>query len=114
MTVTLFGGEAPSVAYPLGANGFATRMSGPLAPMAAPAMPPEALRQQAAALLQRCYRWLEAAVPVVPQVAGFVPALATAVAQYEAQQYDACLAQAIAVITAARQVQMSVPTLPPL
>lgn len=82
--------------------------------LTAPAVAAEAMRQQAAALLQRCYRWLEAAVMVVPQVAGFVPPLVTAVAQYEAQQYDACLMQTAAVITAIRQVQLSVPTLPPL
>jgi hypothetical protein len=82
--------------------------------LTAPAVAAEAMRQQAAALLQRCYRWLEAAVTVVPQTAGFVPPLVTAVAQYEAQQYDACLAQTAAVITAVRQLQLSVPTLPPL
>jgi hypothetical protein len=82
--------------------------------LAAPAVAVEAMRQQAAALLQRCYRWLEAAVTVVPQTAGFVPPLVTAVAQYEAQQYDACLVQTAAVITAVRQLQLSVPTLPPL
>jgi len=81
--------------------------------MTAPAVAAEAMRQQAAALLQRCYRWLEPAVTVLPQVAGFVPPLVTAVAQYEAQQYDACLAQTSAVIIAIRQLQLSVPTLPP-
>jgi hypothetical protein len=83
-------------------------------PTASYQAPSEALRHQSAALLQRCYRWLEAAVPAVPQVAGLVPPLVTAVAQYEAQQYEACLNQTAMVIGAARHLQMSVPALPPL
>lgn len=77
-------------------------------------MPAEALRQQAAALLQHCYHWLETAVPIMPQAAWLAPPLVTAVQQYEAEQYDACLAQTLAVIQGARQVQAAVPTLPPL
>lgn len=84
------------------------------APTAAYHEPNEALRHQSAALLQRCYRWLEAAVPAVPQVSSLVPPLVTAVAQYEAQQYEACLNQTAMVITAARHLQASVPALPPL
>jgi hypothetical protein len=72
----------------------------------------EALRQQAAAALQRCYHWLEVALPIVPQVSSLVPILVTAVQQYEAQQYEASLHQSLAVIQAVRQVQATVPTLP--
>jgi len=82
--------------------------------MAPPAIPAEAQRQQAAAVLQYCYRWLESAVPIVPQTAELVPVLVTAVQQYEAAQYDACLAQALAVVQTVRQLRMTVPALPPL
>jgi hypothetical protein len=75
---------------------------------------PEAMRQQAAATIQRLYRWLEAVVPMLPQVGTLVPALVTAVQQYEAQQYGPCLQQALFVAQAAQQVQLSVPGLPPL
>jgi hypothetical protein len=74
----------------------------------------EVLRQQAAAALQRCYRWLEVAVPVIPQLAGLVPAVVTAVQQYEARQYAASLHQVFAVVTVVRQVQATVPILPVL
>lgn len=83
-------------------------------PLGVGQVPVEPLRQQAAALLQRCYHWLDAAVPIVPQVSWLVPALVTAVQQYEAQQYEACLAQTLAVIQTMRQVQAAVPTLPAL
>jgi hypothetical protein len=96
--------------------GLSTPVRGPggLQPPLAPSVTVEALRQQAAALLQRCYHWLEAAVPVAPQVAWLVPALVTAVQQYEAQQYQACLAQTLWVIQAIGQLQAAVPILPPL
>ena len=74
----------------------------------------EALRQQAAAVIQRCYRWLEAVVPAVPQFATLVPAMITAVQQYEAQQYAVCLSQAITVAETIRQLQATVPGLPAL
>jgi hypothetical protein len=82
--------------------------------MAPPAIPAEALRQQAAAVLQHCYRWLESAVPILPQTAELVPVLVTAVQQYEAQQYDACLTQVASVVQAVRQLRLTVPALPPL
>lgn len=74
----------------------------------------EAQRQQAAVYLQQCYQWLEQAVQVMPQIADLVPPLVVAVQQYEAQQYDACLASVVAVIQTVRQVRLSVPALPPL
>lgn len=74
----------------------------------------EAMRQQAAAVIQRCYRWLEAAVPMVPQVAALAPVLVTAVQQYEAQQYPACLQQAVVVAQTAQRLHTQVPGLPPL
>jgi hypothetical protein len=80
----------------------------------APAVGVEALRQQAAALLQHCYRWLESAVPVVPPAAELVPVLVTAVQLYEAQQYEACLTHTLMAAQAAHQLRMAVPALPPL
>jgi len=113
-----------SAALPTAHPGIATGQPGQPAP-AVPTMPlgqpamlnqptPEAMRQQAAATIQRLYRWLEAVVPVLPQVGALVPALVTAVQQYEAQQYGPCLQQALFVAQAAQQVQLSVPGLPPL
>jgi hypothetical protein len=117
--VTFFSGAALPPGYPglgIAAPSLASLLPGfgPAPTAFAPGLPAEALRQQAAALLQRCYHWLETAVPAAPQAAGLVPALVTAVAQYEAQQYEACLAQTAMVIGAARHLQMSVPTLAPL
>ncbi len=74
----------------------------------------EAMRQQAAALLQHAYRWLETAVPAAPQLSGTVPPLITAVQLYQAQQYAACLDRASAVISALQQARWAFPTLPPL
>jgi hypothetical protein len=82
--------------------------------LAAPAIPAEALRQQAAAVLQHCYRWLESAVPIVPQTGELAPALVAAVQQYEALQYDASLAQALAVVQTVRHLRAAAPALPPL
>ena len=79
-----------------------------------PVVSDETLRQQAAAVLQCCYHWLEAAVPIVPETAELVPILVAAVQQYQAQQYEACLAQAAAVVQTARQLRQAVPALPPL
>jgi len=70
------------------------------------------LRQQAAAALQRCYRWLEMAVPVVPELAAVVPAMVTAVQQFEARQYAASLIQLTAVVAVLRRVQAAAPMLP--
>ncbi|GIJ44130.1 hypothetical protein Val02_10160 [Virgisporangium aliadipatigenens] len=74
----------------------------------------EAMRQQAAAVIQRCYRWTEASVPVLPQVAALVPALVATIQQYEAQQYAACLQQALAVVAVIAELRATVPALPAL
>lgn len=74
----------------------------------------EVLRQQAAALLQHAYRWLEAAIPVAPQLSGMAAPLLTAVQLYQAQHYAACLDQVGAVIGSLRQARWAFPTLPPL
>jgi hypothetical protein len=74
----------------------------------------EAMRQQAAALLQHAYRWLETAIPMAPQLSGTVSPLVTAVQLYQAQQYAACLDQASAVIGSLQQARWAFPTLPPL
>jgi hypothetical protein len=74
----------------------------------------EPLRQQAAALLQHTYRWLEAAIPDAPQVAAVVPATVTAVQLYEAAQYPACLGQISAVMANLQQARGAFPTLRPL
>jgi hypothetical protein len=80
----------------------------------APAPTTEAMRQNAAAVIQRCYRWMEAAVPVLPQVTALVPALVTAIQQYEAQQYAACAQQGLAVVAVIQQLRATVPALPAL
>ena len=74
----------------------------------------EAMRQPAAAIIQRCYRWLEASVPMLPQVAALAPVLVTAIQQYAAQQYAACLQQVSTVVATVQQLRLSMPTLPPL
>jgi hypothetical protein len=74
----------------------------------------EALRQQAAALIQHTYRWLEAAIPDVPQLSAVVPTMVTAVQLYQAQQYPACLNQITAVIANLQQARGVFPTLRPL
>lgn len=79
-----------------------------------PVVDGEAIRHRAAAVLQHCYHWLESAVPLVPESVELIPALVTAVQQYEAQQYAACLAQANAVVQTVRQLRFTVPALPPL
>lgn len=112
-------GAQPFAAVPgggFGVNGSTTAtMPQPAALGGWPASPQsEALRQQAATHLQRCYHWLEEAVRIVPQTADLVPALVMAVQQYEARQYEACLAQVAVVIRTVRQVRLTVPTLPPL
>lgn len=75
---------------------------------------PDLLRRQTGALLQYCYRWLEQGVPVLPQLAGVVPALVTAVHLYEAHQYEASLDQTLGVVRALARVRLAVPALPPL
>lgn len=110
-------GVQPLAAVPgggYGINGAGTATMPQPAPGWQASPQTEALRQQAAAHLQRCYRWLEDAIRIVPQTADLVPVLVTAVQQYEAQQYEACLAQVSVVIQTVRQVRMSVPSLPPL
>jgi hypothetical protein len=74
----------------------------------------EAMRQPAAAGIQRCYRWLEAATPVLPEVAALAPVLVTAVQQYAARQYPACLQQVEVVALAVQQLRAAVPALPAL
>src|SRR5262249_12964947 len=74
----------------------------------------EAMRQQAAALLQHAYRWLETAIPVAPQLAGTVPPLVTAVQRAQARNSAASLNRASAVISALQQARWAFPTLPPL
>lgn len=115
--MTYFSGEIPDGAALLNAARPAVlpgglpvgiRMPG----MAAPTT--EAMRQPAAAIIQRCYRWLEAAVPMLPQVAALVPVLVTAVQQYAAQQYTACLQQVAVVAQTVQQLRVAVPALPPL
>jgi hypothetical protein len=74
----------------------------------------DALRQQAAALLQHVYRWLDAAIPVAPQLVAVVPMLVTAVHLYQAREYPACLNQVQVAIGALQQARATVPGLPPL
>ena len=133
--MTYFGGETPQPfdgvallnavlppagAMPPGAIQPAATFAGAMPAGLRPGMPPggqpstEVLRQQAAAVIQRCYRWLEAVAPTVPQVSALVPAMITAVQQYEAQQYAVSLNQAVAVAETIRQLQAAVPGLPAL
>lgn len=86
----------------------------PVMPPIAPAPTTEALRQPAAAVIQRCYRWLQAAVPMLPEAAALAPVLVTAVQQYAARQYPACLQQVNVVALAVRQLRVAMPALPPL
>jgi hypothetical protein len=99
-------------------NQPAPASAAPTFPLGQPAMlnqpTTEAMRQQAAATIQRLYRWLEAVVPMLPQLGVLVPALVTAVQQYETQQYGPSLQQALVVAQSAQQVQLSVPGLPSL
>jgi hypothetical protein len=74
----------------------------------------EAMRHQAAAVLQHTYRWLETAVPVAPQLSSTISPLVTAVQLYQAQQYAACLDQAATVFGTLQQARWAFPTLPPL
>jgi hypothetical protein len=72
------------------------------------------MRHQAAAVLQHTYRWLEAAIPVAPQLSSTIPPFVIAVQLYQGQQYAACLDQTAAVIGTLRQARWAFPTLPPL
>lgn len=74
----------------------------------------EAMRQQAAALLQHTYRWLENAVPAAPPLAGVIAPLVAAVQLYQAERYAACLRQVTAVVGGLQQARWAFPTLPPL
>lgn len=107
----------------MAARSVAPGMSGPLAPGAEWSRGPmaarqsaveEAMRQQAAALLQHTYRWLEATASTAPQVLGVVPMLVTAVQLYEAQQYPASLDLVQAAIGVLQQARWTFPALPPL
>jgi hypothetical protein len=111
------------VTYPNAVPGVGLLSASMPAPVAAPtrqavtgaALPSsDVLRRQTGALLQYCHRWLEQAVPVLPQLAGVVPALVTAVHQYEAQQFEASLAQTLGVVRVLHQVRLAVPALPVL
>jgi hypothetical protein len=100
---------APTIPLPVGAVGVTGRAgTGAARPSS------DVLCRQTGALLQYCYRWLEQAVPVMPQLADVVPALVTAVHQYEAQQYEASLAQTLGVVRVLHQVRLAVPALPAL
>ncbi|MDR6322128.1 hypothetical protein [Actinoplanes couchii] len=72
------------------------------------------MRQPAAASIQLCYRWLEAAAPILPQAAALAPGLVTAVQQYTAHQYAASLNQTAAVFHAVQHLRSTVPGLPAL
>jgi len=74
----------------------------------------EALREQAAALLQHTYRWLDEAVVDVPQLAGAIPAAVAAVQLYEAEQYGPCVNQIGAVLGTLQQARGAFPALPAL
>jgi len=117
--MTLSGG-VPTGNVPI--NG---RFSGGVMPMAAsqtmappqfsfPAPTRTALRLPAGAALQRCYKWLERAIAVSPQMVSLMPPLLTAVQLYEAEQYEVCLAQTAAVMQVITQLQASIPMLPQL
>jgi hypothetical protein len=79
-----------------------------------PAVAEDALRQQAAALLQHVYRWLEATAPATPQVVGVVPMLVAAVQLYGVHEYPACLSQIYVATNALQQARLAFPALPPL
>jgi hypothetical protein len=126
--MTLFSQGATTGGYPINgqpSGGFTPMAAGP-AMTAPPAVPPsflpanaahaltEARRLQAAAALQRCYRWLEQALPSAPQLGHLVPPLLTAVQLYEAEHYEACLAQTMAVMQVTQQLRGALPLLPPL
>ena len=126
--MTPYGPGVTTGSYPINgqlAGGFTPMAAGPT--MTAPSnVPPyvipanaahalfEARRLQAAAALHRCYRWLEQAIQSAPQLGHLVPPLLTAVQLYEAEHYEACLAQTIAVMQVAQQLRGVLPLLPPL
>jgi hypothetical protein len=74
----------------------------------------EELREQAAALLQHTYRWLDQAVVDVPRLAGAIPATVAAVQLYEAGQYAPCLHQIAAVLGSLQHARGAFPALPAL
>src|SRR6188508_2745105 len=117
--MTSFGGPPGVGGFPI--NG---RFSGPAPTSSSAIAPPmgqrffvppldELRRLPAAAALQRCYKWLEQAVKVAPQMASLVPPLLTAVQLYEAGHYEASFAQANAVMQVIGQLRASIPALPP-
>jgi hypothetical protein len=102
----------PMTAYPMTATPGAA-VAGPAVGGRQPAVD-EAMRQQAAAVLQHTYRWFETAIPAAPQLSGLISPMVTAVQLYQAQQYAACLDRAGAVIGSLQQARWAFPTLPPL
>jgi hypothetical protein len=112
--VTYFAGDA--TAFPTTLLAGPALLSGPALLAGAALFGPssEAMRQPAAAIIQRCYRWLEAVAPVLPQVASIAPGLVTAVQQYAARQYAASFRQSTVVVQAVNQLRAAVPGLPPL
>jgi hypothetical protein len=74
----------------------------------------EGLREQAAALLQHTYRWLDEAVVDVPALAGAIPATVAAVQLYEAGQFLPCVNQIGAVLGTLQQARGAFPALPAL
>lgn len=83
------------------------------APTAAAQQSP-VLRHQSAAVIQRCYRWLDRVIPTAPALSGLAASLTTAVQLYGAQQYVASLNQTASVIAAVNQARAVSPQLPPL
>jgi len=84
-------------------------------PYARPSIVEDAQRQQAAALLQHVYRWLDATASVTPGVVlGVVPMLVTAIQLYQSQQYLDCRRHGAAVVGLLQQTRFANPALPPL
>ena len=74
----------------------------------------EAIRSQAAGLLQHTYGWMRAASEVTPAVTGAAPALTVAVQLYSAEHYPAALRQLSGVVAMLHQARQAYPALPPL
>lgn len=85
---------------------------GGLGNLAAPGQ--EAMRYQAAGLLQHAYDWVRAASEVTPVASRAAPALTVAVQLYNAEEYPAALRQLSAVLAMLHQVRQRYPALPPL
>jgi len=74
----------------------------------------EAMRYQAAGLLQHTYRWVRAAGEVTPAVTRAAPELTVAVQLYGAGEYPAALRQLSGVVAMLHQARQAYPALPPL